>query len=447
MPWTVDNVDGFKKGLSDKGKEQWVAVANSALASCLEDDGDQAECEASAIRQANSVVAEQRDGQGQDNEPQGDGGVDMCVCPECGYEMEHERGTPCNEIECPECGAMMGPMEETVNDLEELRELLAKALDMIDSKISEQVAELAESASGHVLGLAEAQLPLDGNRAPVEVDLKIIAPGAGNKRDNHWYPADMLRRDAHVFEGVDVFVTDHRENERSERTKVGKIKTITGFTEDGGPIGRMVIYDPELAEKTRNRAAASELETLHCSILASGRTKKGKIDGRRYHIVEAITSADAVDLVSRAGAGGRALSLAESEHGGESMADEEQVIEEADEELEEATLQEQQEPEEEAPAPAMLEQERVAELVGESNLPDASKARLSEAEYADESEVKDAVSGEIAYLKEVMGSGKPFAQGASDPPPEHKPRTAEEADADWKRILGEVGMPYLGGVS
>jgi len=39
-------------------------------------------------------------------------GVDMCVCPECGYEMEHERGVPCSRTECPECGATMGPEVE-----------------------------------------------------------------------------------------------------------------------------------------------------------------------------------------------------------------------------------------------------------------------------------------------------------------------------------------------
>ncbi|NOX71649.1 MAG: DUF134 domain-containing protein [Candidatus Micrarchaeota archaeon] len=30
-----------------------------------------------------------------------------CKCPECGYEMEHGRGVPCNQTKCPKCGAMM----------------------------------------------------------------------------------------------------------------------------------------------------------------------------------------------------------------------------------------------------------------------------------------------------------------------------------------------------
>ncbi len=54
MPWTVTDVESHIKGLTDKQKEQWVAVANSALSKCKSEDGK--DCEASAIRQANSVV-------------------------------------------------------------------------------------------------------------------------------------------------------------------------------------------------------------------------------------------------------------------------------------------------------------------------------------------------------------------------------------------------------
>jgi len=34
-------------------------------------------------------------------EGQGPGG--WCVCPQCGYKVEHQRGTPCASIQCPEC--------------------------------------------------------------------------------------------------------------------------------------------------------------------------------------------------------------------------------------------------------------------------------------------------------------------------------------------------------
>lgn len=60
MPWSEKDVDRFKKGLSDKQKEQWVAVANSVLQKCLDGGGDAKKCEASAIQQANGVAGKER---------------------------------------------------------------------------------------------------------------------------------------------------------------------------------------------------------------------------------------------------------------------------------------------------------------------------------------------------------------------------------------------------
>jgi hypothetical protein len=57
MPWTVGDVEKHNKGLSAKQKSQWVAVANSHLASCLKAGGIDATCAPSAIRMANGVVA------------------------------------------------------------------------------------------------------------------------------------------------------------------------------------------------------------------------------------------------------------------------------------------------------------------------------------------------------------------------------------------------------
>jgi hypothetical protein len=39
--------------------------------------------------------------------PEGTGGSDICVCPKCGYETEHDRGVPCNQMKCPKCGSSM----------------------------------------------------------------------------------------------------------------------------------------------------------------------------------------------------------------------------------------------------------------------------------------------------------------------------------------------------
>ncbi len=33
--------------------------------------------------------------------------IGNCVCPKCGHEQKHIRGTPCNQTKCPECETLM----------------------------------------------------------------------------------------------------------------------------------------------------------------------------------------------------------------------------------------------------------------------------------------------------------------------------------------------------
>jgi hypothetical protein len=56
MPWTKEDVEKHKGGLTDDQKNQWVEVANSALESCMKDGGSEETCAISAIKQANGVV-------------------------------------------------------------------------------------------------------------------------------------------------------------------------------------------------------------------------------------------------------------------------------------------------------------------------------------------------------------------------------------------------------
>lgn len=56
MPWTIKDVDKHKKGLTDKQKRQWVAIANSVRERCIKNGGDPNQCDVLAIKQANGVV-------------------------------------------------------------------------------------------------------------------------------------------------------------------------------------------------------------------------------------------------------------------------------------------------------------------------------------------------------------------------------------------------------
>lgn len=44
-------------------------------------------------------------GQSGSGQGRGGGGVSTCVCPNCGYQEPHQRGVPCVEKTCPECGS------------------------------------------------------------------------------------------------------------------------------------------------------------------------------------------------------------------------------------------------------------------------------------------------------------------------------------------------------
>jgi len=179
----------------------------------------------------------------------------------------------------------------------------------------------------------------------------------------------------------------------------------------------VAVHDPDFAEATRNRAKLGTLDSLECSILAAGRAKKGLVDGKKANIVEAITQAHSVDFVSKAGAGGRALALAEAERTkdeGGSMSENEQdqqteVEESATEETEVVTLAEAE----------------VRQIVEASGLPKAAKERLSGREYKNEQAVTEAVAAEVAYLKEITGSGRVTGQGPSAAPSEQRLSEAE----------------------
>ena len=54
IPWTKKDVPKHKKGLTEEQKKKWVEIANSVLKQCKKDGGK--DCEARAIRTANSKV-------------------------------------------------------------------------------------------------------------------------------------------------------------------------------------------------------------------------------------------------------------------------------------------------------------------------------------------------------------------------------------------------------
>jgi len=418
MPWTKDDASKHSKSAdTDVKAKQWAAVANSALSKCLDDGGEETECAASAIKQANSVVAKQEEAMPDEKKY----ALSETAWVSVFGEVDDNQALALAFIQLG-VALLQGETGEPV----------------VEEPMEAMESDFAESAIGHALTLAEVA----GTEAvvPLHLDVALITPGWGNKRDNYYYPAEVVKRDASVFAGVKMFESDHRDQEKSTRTWVSTVTGIKGFTDDGAPIAEVSVHDENFAKRLMALSADGLLSKMECSILAGGTAQKGfELGGRKGRQVESITQAESVDWVTRAGAGGRALALAETyQQEVEPMTEEEKPDEEMEEsEQEQATFTEQEEPE--MPAPEKLVQEKVHEALTKTNLPPGSVLKLAESEYSDEAALQEAIKAEVAEVKARTGSGKPFGQGEGTAPLTKASLTEKERVERFNDIMRQVG--------
>lgn len=290
--------------------------------------------------------------------------------------------------------------------------------------------ELAESATGTFVLLEESAS--DG-AAPLSMKVEIIQPGWGNKKDNNYYSAELLKQVAPQFVGAKMFETNHKESETTNRTWVSTIVGHLGFNEKTkAPVYEVLAHAPDFIQRVKNLAAAepSLLEKLECSIRARGRVRPGEMEGKKGNVVESITDIVSVDWVSHAGAGGKAVKLGEKleEHqsqGGLALGTKEEKKEEK--------LLEAKKPE-----IKYLDEATVAEILEAATLSKATRERLGERKYLDQEAVEQAIKDERTYLREATGSGKVTAMGGKPGPPSTKSLEEVEArrDAINKKFLG-----------
>ena len=392
------------------------------------------------------------EGQGVGGDVQRDGGADTCTCPKCGATAQHERGTPCGETPCPECGTMMmgtpaassDEPEEDADENPEVSETFAEAgtlkaraqallknlTDILREKalpddlrkeiegvrttlrhnwssLSEKVAPgamdalgtaatLAETVTGEVDVLEEGVVQSDQN--PLVLSVKLIEPGMGNKKHKHYYSRQVLKRDAHVFVGAKMYETDHKQRDKSTRTWVSTIRGIRGYTPTGAPIAEVVVHSPDFANRLRNLKKAGMLDKMEASILAEGKVRRGTVNGDPANIVEAIVNSSSVDWVTRAGAGGHAMDIvSESEQAKEGVMTQKTSTDEDVVVYEDA---------QEGASPGLTTL-RAATMLTEARLPKVAMERLAEGEYLSEEALSLAIDAEKAYIAEVSGDGRP----------------------------------------
>jgi len=294
------------------------------------------------------------------------------------------------EAEEPDLDAVREAAQALVEGLaadkqdEELSETDGQKQETAEAKEAEVVeVDLSEAGSeAGIIGLAEGDASgvTNPDRAPLKVYVEVIKPGWGNQKDNRYYPAEMLKEHAHVFKGAKMYTTDHHTGDKSERTEVSVIEDCPVFFREGAPVALASIFDPDFAEKTRNRARAGQLETLRCSILGKGVVKPGfEKDGRKGDLVEAIRSDPKpdVDWVTRDGAGGHAVAVAES-----------------------------------AQEPEVLAADVIETALSKTNLPGTFQEAIKARPYATEADLQEAITGAVAEVKKLTGAGEVVGLGA-----------------------------------
>ena len=399
MPWEVEDVEAYKKGLTDAQKRKWVAIANDALESCREQGGTQ--CDRKAIIRANGAVSAQEGREEKD--------------------MENEA--------------------------------------ILETEIEAQVEAEPEEAreieiTGDVISLVEGAVRKDGI-----VTLKVIAPGWGS---SGYYPADVLARDgAKTFtKGTKMFWDHATSAEEAERPE-GRLDALAGeFVTDAlwhaeGAAGPGLYADAKVFGRYRD-AVAELAPHIGVSIRAMGKAREGEADGKRGPVIQSFSAARSVDFVTQPGAGGQIVSLFEAARGTKERKTD--VNEEQAKQLNEANVALTTERDALLAENATLRQalfvreatEFVVETLKSYSLPQAACQRLTEAlvahpplkegaldQEAYAAQIDERAKAEIAYIEsvtkvgEIEGLGVPVAK----PPAKDKLRESYE---NFYRKLGKT---------
>ena len=134
------------------------------------------------------------DGQGVGGPRQGVGGAGKCECPKCGKTVKHERGIPCTEQKCPECGAPMTGIKE---------------ISAPTTGVLGWLRQRFEGLLGDLKGYAEPP------RLPLEVGFKTFMAKDGSPWLLTWTTNSFIDRDKEIFEfkAIEEYVERHKEDE------------------------------------------------------------------------------------------------------------------------------------------------------------------------------------------------------------------------------------------
>lgn len=284
--------------------------------------------------------------------------------------------------------------------------------------------------------------------AKADYEIKLIAPGKGSSA---FYPAEVLKRDGpKVFtQGTHVYLNHPTAAEEAARPE-GDVKNLAGVLSTDAVYHESHAKGPGLYARMKvfaDHAQTVEEKAPHVgmSIRASGVAESGKKqDG--LPILKELTSAESVDVVTRAGAGGMILQegLRPRTEGQEMTLQEAQALIREGVQAATAPLLERA-----LRADAREEAMRVLE---DSRLPDVTKRKIVESALRSTLPIKDGnldvekfrtvvvaeAKAEAEYVATLTGAGRVTGLGPSfgvaAPDPEKLREAEKRAKKEAKRV-------------
>ena len=210
-------------------------------------------------------------------------------------------------------GQKVAILEEAIPEVKRKIREAYRALDVQSNDIPKWVkSEESRELLLNYMPLTEAKF--DKGRATVIV----IKPGF-NASEDRYYPAEMLKRDYGIFEGMKMYAdhpTEEEDAARPERSIKDWVATLSSVVVDEAGIvtGVAEIVEPWLMTKLASLREKGMLSEMGISINAVGVASKETIDGKPTLVIEKLTAARSVDFVTEPGAGG-VVTLYEADRG------------------------------------------------------------------------------------------------------------------------------------
>jgi len=111
--------------------------------------------------------------------------VDLCVCPQCGFSVEHPDGVPCNTLRCPVCGSALMSATKVISLTSGKPENIPPVSYTLVSKNPGNEEEVVDEEESDGFKGKPLQVPLMGKREDVEANIINIYQVAGQPQQTN----------------------------------------------------------------------------------------------------------------------------------------------------------------------------------------------------------------------------------------------------------------------